>query len=387
MSQTKMAKEWERTVLLELQREHARICKERKVFLRPLLFRIEELDSTWAQYDSWIRTVTFSKKLIHEYQWFQVLGVLRHQMAHQYTAESGTQSLKDARTSTEKFQAACRKLGVPPQFSNLGIRLQNSDLDWRQEKQDPQTERTLEKIRKLLSLAQSSNEHEALLAMTRVREIYARLNLDHMQSRSKDEFVHLVISTGKKRFEAWELKTLSILIAYFFVRVLTLEQFEVSTCEKKQAFELIGTRENVLMAEYVYHFLIQQVEHLIDQMIPAKGRKFSRIEKNSYRLGILDGFSKKLASSLKIVAPVDPDSKSLMVVRALSQFQKDPLLTEYLGDIYPGLAQRPPPSATVDAQAFEDGHKAGHKINLHKPLNEKQGGFGGLLTTSAKAAD
>lgn len=386
MSKFNKTEEWERIVLLELQREHARIAKERKVFLRPLLFRIEEHDRHWAQYDTWNRTLTLSRKLIQEHSWFQVLGVLRHQMAHQFVSESGHHSLKDPRSPLEKFQSACRKLGIPPQFAKLDLRSPDVDLDWRNEKQDPAAERILERIRKLLSLAQSANEHEALLAMTRVREIYARHNLEQMQGRTAHEFVHLVISTGKKRFEAWELKILSILMVYFFVKVLTLEQFEATTAEKLQAFELIGTRENVLMAEYVYLFLNQQMDHLLDQTAHSQKRKLSRVEKNSYRLGLLDGFSRQLASSLMPPpqAPAEPDSKSILVLRALTQFQKDPLLLEYLSGIYPRLGLQKAVSATVDLDAFAQGHRAGATITLHKPLNERQGGFGGFLTSSPK---
>ncbi len=388
MNPSNLAQQWERTVLLELQREHARICKDRKIFLRPLLLRIEDLDNEWAQYDTWTRTLRFSKKLVHQHSWFQVLGVLRHQMAHQYLHESGPSGLKESRIEKiswdEKFRQACQRLGVPPQFAKLGARLGRQDLDWRQEKQNVETERILERIRKLLSLAQSSNEHEALLAMNRVREIYARHNLEQMPKRSKDEFVHWVISTGKKRFEAWELKVLSLLIAFFFVRVLTLEQFEAQTGERKQAFELIGTRENVLMAEYVYRFLCQQMEQILAQNPCLRGRKLTRMEKNSYRLGILDGFAKKLAATLKPAMVAEADAKAVMVVQALTRFQNDPLLADYLSDMYPHLGRRSPPSATVDAKAFEAGHKAGADLTLHKPLNEKSGGFGGFLETSIK---
>jgi hypothetical protein len=383
-----LTQEWERTVLLELQREHARICKDRKIFLRPLLLRIEEIEGAWARYDSWTRTLCFSRKLIQQHSWFQVLGVLRHQMAHQYLHENSFAQLKESgfekKSWDEKFRAACRRLGVPPQFAKLGGRLAHQDLDWRNEKQNAETERILERIRKLLSLAQSTSEHEALLAMNRVREIYARHNLERLSNRSKDEFVHWVISTGKKRFDAWELKVLSILIAFFFVRVLTLEQFEAQTGEKKQAFELIGTRENVLMAEYVYRFLCQQIEQILAQNPKLRGRKLSRLEKNSYRLGILDGFAKKLSSTLRPAAPTAVEAKALMVVQALTQFQKDPLLAEYLSDMYPHLGRRFPSAATIDAKAFEAGHKAGGEITLHKPLNERAGGFGGLLSHSLK---
>ena len=48
MVNPKLAQEWERAVILELQREHARICKDRKIFLRPLLLQIEELEADWA---------------------------------------------------------------------------------------------------------------------------------------------------------------------------------------------------------------------------------------------------------------------------------------------------------------------------------------------------
>jgi hypothetical protein len=299
-------------------------------------------------------------------------------MAHQYIAEKSPLEFISENPHSALFKEACKRLGVPDQFAKAGINLQSCNLDWKTEPKDEATEKILDKAKRLLALGTSTNEHEAHLAMERVRELYAKHNLEHMENLSQENFVHLVITHGKKRAESWELRTISILTEHFFIKALTLQQFDANSGKRFHAVELIGTRENVTMAEYVYHFLLQQVEFLLRQ---ASNREMGlvRAERTSFRLGVLDGFDKKLKLSTQNIPKDSPDENNkeqTVIGRALTKFRADPYLEDYLSDIYPRLGHRRRSSLEIDGNAFAAGHAAGKSINLNKPITTNMGNQG-----------
>ncbi len=283
-------------------------------------------------------------------------------MAHQYVFETNPEE-HDRKPHGELFQIACRKIGVPSQFTHAKIGFQNAPLNWQEDPTGSSEERLLDKVKKLLALAQSTNEHEAALAMKKVQQIYAQYNLDRTPSPDRSEYVHLIIAEGKKRKNAWEQRVMSILIEHFFVEIIILQQFNPQSGEKNQAFEIIGSRENVLMAEYVYYFLVKQLELLCD-----KAQIRNRTQKSSFRLGILEGFAKKLTenSTSTSATEINPIKKALVI------FKSDPELPRYLKEIYPRLSFRKNSSRMVDLESFQAGQKQGQKLTLNKPIESCQ---------------
>jgi Protein of unknown function (DUF2786) len=344
----------EKTVLLELHIEHEYVRRIHKVKLSPISIALFDSSNRWGEFNSLTRTIHISRKLIHEHPWHHVLGVFRHEMAHQYVHEHHRHIHHREKPHGELFASACKILGVPAQFAKAGLDLQNCDLDWRNEPRDEATEKIIDKTKKLLSLANSTNEHEAHLAMDRVRELYCKYNLEQMAKNGNESFYHLITTRGKKRIESWEQRAISILTEHFFVKVITLQQFDAQKGHRVQAIEIIGRKENVLMAEYVYSFLLLQVEHYLSQTT-HNGDRMGRSERASFRLGILDGFDLKLSQ----VASVNKmASEKNLISLSLSKFRND--------------------------HAFAAGHRVGQTISINKPINQKEDGRGRLLTSTSK---
>jgi hypothetical protein len=374
-------KEWEKRVILELYDEYAYILRERRLGLKACAITLTDSDSFWAQWNPTTRTILFSRKLIENHNWFQVLSILRHEMAHQLLDESYIPGSMEYRSHGEPFQIGCRILGVPEEYTGATACLQSSSLDWRSEKRDDITEKLLEKVRKLLSLATSSNEHEALLAMNKVRELYAKYNLDEAEGSRKQRFAHLVITHGKKRIEAHQSRTTSILVEHFFVQVITTKIFDAKSLEHHVGIEIVGTRENVMMAEYVYHFLIQQTDYLVSEI--AKTKPLSRVQRKSYKLGALAGFSEKLRETERaktINDSLSPNTGPGLIRLALAKFHRDTVLDRYLNNIYPRLSSNRGSSQYVDGSAFSQGQSVGRTITLNKAVNSSNENRGQLLS-------
>lgn len=372
--------DWENRALQELYREYAHTLNERKLTIRPAALELFDSNTHWGQWVSEIRTIRLSRKLLMTKPWHLVLGVLKHEMAHQMVDEDwDRKNHADQKVHGESFRSACDSLGLPPYFSRASLDLQSHFLDWREEKTDNASEKLLEKVRKLLALATSTNEHEALMAMNRVREIYARHNLEQIEKHQEPSFYHIVIDKGSKRIETYEKKIIGILVGHFFVQVIVGQNYDVTTGEHHRSIEIIGTRESALMAEYVYHFLRQQTEHLLQQAIKEDSRSFSRVARNSFRLGILTGFAKKLEEQerasqrnhdLKSWGAAALSSEENSVSRALALFHRDKKLDRYIARVYPRLRTLSSGRQLLDPSAYNQGQAEGRKITLNRPISK-----------------
>lgn len=367
---TEWTEDWIVQATRELYREYRDTLASRRVSLRNVVIEICDSETFWGRWHRESRTIEISRNAILKHSWFRVVSILKHEMAHQYVDEIFT-PIRDTETPHgESFRRACAILGVPSEFSGASIDLTETDLDWRTEKRDDLTERMRERVRKLLSLATSTNEHEAALAMHRVREMYAKYNLE---STVASDFVHLVISTGSRRMEVFEKKIAGILVGLFFVEVVIGHEYDPKSGEHHRALTFIGRKENVLMAEYVYHFLREQSASLVKAL---PGKSLDRVTRKSFRLGILEGFREKLQKAETPAAePVAPNPIS----RALVTFKKDRELQQYIRILYPRLRSASSGSQRVDLSAYSAGKAAGGKITLNKPVSGGGLNLGRLL--------
>ncbi len=368
--------DWERLAPIELYEEYKRILWRHKIKIMPATIEIFESSTVLGQWDHLTRTIRISRTLLRSHPWFHVVGVLSHEIAHQLADEQS--AYRDSTAHGVAFHVACMELGVTAEFAKATGDLPQVDLNWHKPTGDEASAKMLEKVRKLLALVTSANEHEALSAMNRVREIYAKYNLEQAERPDTPKFVCLGISTGSKRFKSHEKRIGSILVAHFFVRVINGDTYDVASGERHAMLEIFDTPENVLMAEYVYHFLVNQTQMLVADAEKSSKQRFTRRGRNSYRLGILNGFSKKLE---QIATIQNTEGDTSIVSRALTVFKGDRHLDQYIHTIYPRLMSTGS-GARIDQFAFAAGHVAGHKITLNKPVTGMATNHGHLLGSS-----
>lgn len=406
--------EWERLATVQLYQEYKQALSLRRIQMRPAAIEIFDSETRWGEWDVTTRRIRLSRKLLTTHNWFQVVGILLHEMAHQLVDEEAGEFGLGANARSEAgdgeaahgetahgpaFRKACYRLGVPAEFSKASADLQSHSFDWRDQVRDEATEKMLDKVKKLLALAESSNENEALLAMNRVRELYAKHNLENLSTHANDDRIHIILSRGSKRIESYEQQIVGILVGHFFVEVLSGQLYDAPSGEHHRAFEIIGSRENAIMAEYVYHFLSNQSEFLLNQADKAafktRGFKFSRLERKSYRMGILRGFASKLQASEESAsrrkergdiyagassnaAQASASDSDNVVSRALMAFAKDRSLKDYVGHIYPRLRRGKGSAQSIDPSAYSAGQTVGKTLSIHRPITS-EGPRGKLL--------
>jgi hypothetical protein len=361
-------------------REFHFICYQYSLVLEPPVFAISASEKQLGSWRSGIREIRISRSLILHYPWDITLQVLKHEMAHQICSEifhdqSGGHG--------ENFIKACERLGLPERYRrSQGVLPLTTGGDGEDGYNNTVSRNIIEKIRKLLALAKSSNEHESALAMEMAGRLLKRYNVQHHYENGQTNYVYSIINKKRKRIEGYQRRIILILKKYFYVDALVSSLYDPLSNETHKTFEIFGKKENVEIAEYCYHFLEEKLSSLWRQNRASfNGNK--RIAKKSYYLGLLQGFSDKLSEQEKSghhhtqsrFSPKLSTSSELMVVA-------DTALTRFVHARYPRISKRSMGNTKVYQETYDKGITIGRSLIIHKGITETAVNDGKLLGCS-----
>jgi hypothetical protein len=179
----------------------------------------------------------------------------------------------------------CARLGIDAAATGLPTRTA-----------DEGERRLIDRIARLLALAESPNAHEAEAAASAAQRLMLKYNLDvggtHASAPRAYRFLHVGKPTGRVS-EAERLLAM-ILGRYFFVDVIWVPVYRVLEGKRGTVLELCGSEPNLAMAEYVHAFLTNTAEQLW-----AEHKRSEKIRSNRDRrvflAGVMTGFADKLA--------------------------------------------------------------------------------------------
>jgi hypothetical protein len=367
---------WARQLLGEFES----LCYDCKVDLDVPVFEITHNRRMMGAWLADSRTIQISSYLILDHAWPVVLNVLKHEMAHQVCSD--LLGIENAGHGSE-FKRACAMLGVPPEYSgaagdlpdNIAVSENGGVLTTKGRK-------FIDKVEKLLALAKSDNENEAALAMQKANDLISKHNISLLSVGEKSQYTYVVINSGKQKLHRHQRRICEILRSFFYVQVVYSFLYDPMLDRDHKTIELLGTPENVTIAEYCYHFLENQLASLWRQ---NKGQyKGNALRaKNSYYLGALNGFYRKLREQKESNANVPKKSmpattKALEVQNLLEVENRR--LKDYVACRFPRLRVHRSVAATVYADSFQAGVQAGKEINLHKGVASHDGNQGHLIS-------
>lgn len=321
--------------------------------LRPPVFTLTDSPSRWGRWISATRTIELSRRLVLNYPWPAVEGVLLHEMAHQFCDE--VLKVEEA-AHGETFQRICAERGIdgkaagPPRAAEGG--------------EPAAIDRVLERIRKLLALAGSSNQHEAEIAMRKAHELMLRHNIEATRARTYEAYEVDYLGDPEKRGNRVEDAVMVLLTEYFFVKVIRIPVYLPRLGKRGACFELTGTRPNLEMAKHVYHFLLATAERLW-QANRNDARVTSGRDRLAYQAGVIGGFHEKLRAERT-------ELKETGLV-----WIGDSQLDAYYHLRHPRITTRR--SAVRRNSAHEAGREAGRTIVLHRPIDHGSSGGGRKL--------
>ncbi|KAB8033392.1 DUF2786 domain-containing protein [Fluviispira multicolorata] len=347
---------------LQLYKEYGNICYQYGVYLKKPLILIEDLKNTWGNWNSHSKIITLSILLIEEYPWDVVIGVLKHEIAHQIVTDIFCSNDKHG----SDFQRACEMIGVSKEFCKCTLDIENKILHFRNEKNCNEDENVLRKLEKLLNLAQSANENEALLAMEKVQDLYSKYNVKRIQEGQKSEYYSLVVNFNKKKAPSTYVYIASLLQQHYFVNVIFSDLYDPLADESFKTLEILGTRHNVLMAEYVFYFLIERIESLWKNY--QKEKNVTGRHKMSYQKGLLVGFQDKLnllqKDKLKKKKENNIDQENITSLILL----EDKKLQDFTKKMFPRIVKKDSSTNKVFTEHYDKGKKEGEKIILNKAV-------------------
>ncbi|MDB4990001.1 MAG: hypothetical protein JWN04_5179 [Myxococcaceae bacterium] len=348
--------ERQRALVRELLASHRQLNQSHfKSALSTPQLSLSDAESFLARWLPAARTIEFSEAFLAAAEsWGVVLEVLKHEMAHQYVHEV-LREVEEPHGAA--FRAVCERLGIDARARGQP----ESQLD-------ESGKRVLERVHKLLALAESDNRHEAEAAAAAAQRLMLRHNLEHVAEAPREErdgcthdarygFRQLGRVTG--RVTEWERRLGNVLREHFFVDIIWVPAYRPLEQKRGSVMEAIGTRENLDLAAYVYDFLVRTAERLWAQHRSERG--IGNAARRAYLAGVMSGFAQKLALQAKA-----HKAQGLVWIPHAELKQYTRKRHPYLRTIsHRGHSQR---------DVFAHGQKAGRELVLHKGVTARSSG-------------
>lgn len=209
-----------------------------------------------------------------------------------------------------------------------------------------------EKIKKLLSLATSSNENEAKLASEKANELLIKHNLNMSELKEESNYKNNRVVEGRQSVE--DKFICNILQKHFFIQIV----------KSKGGLHFLGEETNVEIAEYMYDYLKNTFKACFKQYREETGSKVGA--KQSYYMGLYKGLNEQLTIKRQNVE----NETGLVVV-------KDGELTKYMRDQFGRLRGGGNQRINAgDQAARESGQEKGATMRIRKGLNSSTGSTG-----------
>jgi hypothetical protein len=312
-------------------------------FLYPFHVVVFEKKNTMGTFDHHTYQIGINKNLMYSAKTEVIKNILRHELAHYFAfLETG----EGIYPHGKEFRAICKKFGWNEDiYSAVGdLNLMNEKIEG-----DFPSENVIAKVKKLLSLAKSSNIHEAEIATLKANQIILEHNLNRL-GEEDDETTYLKrVLTGKRNNGKY--RAIYEILRSFMVQPV----FNYG----KGIFylEVIGERENVEMAEYVASFLDFELELLWQQ---NRGEHGGVNAKNSFMRGVAESFVEKLSREKN-----EHYSKAALV-------KMDKALKNRVKMAYPRLSGVSSKGTSISQEARTLGKKVGTDLSIRKGIGSGQ---------------
>jgi len=311
-----------------------------KKHLYPINVVVFEGGRELAHFNSSYYQIALNRTLVYQAKDAVLRDILKHELAHYLTfLECGV-----VQPHGPEFKETCRKYGFPQEIAVSTMNLEEANLS---KVGDIDSERVLEKVKKLLQLAQSSNSHESELATVKANALLLRHNLDRLNLKNDEDPIYLDRVLLQKRKDA-KIAAIYDMLRHFIVKPV------ISYGKDACCIEVSGSLTNVKLAVYVAGFLDQEFEHLWEKARKEHGLTGLRA-KNSFFLGLAKGYAEKMKQSKESLSTAD--QKSLVLV------EKD--LTARTKMIYRSLSSSRAGN-NIDARADSLGVKSGKNLSIRQ---------------------
>lgn len=215
----------------------------------------------------------------------------------------------------------------------------------------------IEKIKKLLALASSSNENEATAAAEKASLLLAQYNLSlaDLGTDTQLQITEAVIETTPQ-YVTWKMLLISGIA-------------EANCCEAmRNSYTgnvfLVGTDTNLIVCQHLYEYLQQAIERRA-RYRKGKGRAYL----NAFRVGCATRLKERLlaqkAEMENTGIPGSNETPATPAIVVRSMYEKNQaMIYQYLQQ--QGFKIKTRNTAISNESGFDSGYKAGDRITLYK---------------------
>ncbi len=220
-----------------------------------------------------------------------------------------------------------------------------------------ETNPIIEKIKKLLALANSSNEHEAALAASHAQRLLSQHNLAmaDIESSVKPDKADKVETTVSKTLPKW--------VRHLSAGICTAFDCQAIHHPALGKMTFIGVGADVQIAAYTFSYLDKTVRKLCSSYIKhhvsdATPNRHRELMRQSYYLGAVSTINLKLREQ-KVQTPTTPGA--LVPV-------KEGLIRKTMSEMGPTRTVRSRRSY-IDSNAYSKGQQDGQQIGISKGIS------------------
>lgn len=344
--------EWEK-VLGVLNQSQSRLMK--KSMKKPLI-SIKDMKSRFGFWSAGKREICISRNFVLNYSWNDVRDLLLHEMAHQFAGE--VLNAANEPPHGPSFQKACELLRANPKSTGNYKPLSERIFYGLKGEEDKITLR----IKKLMALAESKNQHEAEAAMAKAYELISKYNLTILEDNKKQDFCSMFIGTPALRHPREEYHLAHLLQDYCFVYGLWISAYVLEKGKMGGVLEISGEPHNLKTASYVYDFIKNYINSQWTDY--NKDKRLNRYRKTDFSIGIINGFCEKLESEKK--------NKKLIKDSLALVNTKNSLLKKYTAHRYPYTQSFRHKAVCRDETVLHDGMRVGEKLIIFKGITTKK---------------
>jgi hypothetical protein len=334
--------------------------------MRKPMFSLGDMKSKLGEWLREKREICLSRNLVLNHSWDAVREVLLHEMAHQFADE--VLGASNEPPHGPEFQRACHLLRANPNASEKYEPLHDRIFRESSGSED----KIMLRIKKLMALAQSQNQHEAEAAMAKAHQLIGKYNVDLLTHEENLNFVSVFVGKPALRHFREEYALACLLTDFYSVFGIWMPAYVVDKGRMGSVLEISGTVQNTKTAHYVYDFVRQSINSQWDEYNKDNG--LNRYRKTDFAMGILQGFSSKLKSQtetkrkVKDTCPLVPRSGRWEL--ALIKIE-DALLKKYVGYKYPRTLSVSGKALSHNHNVVKDGVSVGKKLVISKGITAR----------------
>ncbi len=339
--------EWENTVMALKPAHRQLLCKP--------LFSLQNMDGRWGYWSLTRNEICLSRKLVHHYSWAAVCEILRHEISHQFSEQ--VLNAQNEPPHGPSFHRACHLLRANPKASGNFSPVDNRIAEEAVKPED----RILIRVKKLMNLAQSRNQHEAESAMLKAHELIRKYNVNLLSRQNHRQFVSIFVGKPALRHFREHYHLSNLLQKYYFIFGIWVPAYVLEKGKMGRVLEITGTPQNVRIAAYVHDF----IEHFINAQWQEYNRKkrLNRHRKTDFAVGVIQGFQSKLRRKTK-QKPQYQQKPGLLKI-------SDPLLQQHVRYLYPRMQDVRGSALKNDKFVLHDGIQKGKELIIHKGISIK----------------